>query len=114
MTDRELLIKIRERLVTKGWRQGGIGSHLGPNCLLGAIIYEDEANGNLLRMNSLRMTIPISIATNIPPEETGWLNRAITVWNDAEGRTFDEVLQVLDQAIAATEIQEETRELVLA
>ena len=42
MTDLEFLESIRDRLLQKGWLFGQMGSAEGPNCLLGAAMYEHE------------------------------------------------------------------------
>ena len=35
-SDREFLEAIKERLKTKGWQTGSLGTESGPNCILGA------------------------------------------------------------------------------
>ncbi len=80
---------VRERLVTFGWAQGAhrIWTRC---CLLGAM----EEVGLYGTATALPRR---ALWEHIPDGEE------ISVWNDAPGRTFADVLALLDKAIAAEE-----------
>lgn len=79
MTLRDRVIK---RLKTTGWCQNILEDDEGRNCIMGAVNREarnaPEYEKFVLRLFEL---------TGSPP----------TVWNDTPGRTFEEVLELLEQ-----------------
>lgn len=80
---------VRERLVTQGWTQGAMQNAIGQVCLVGA--------GSCLSSNAWLAT-RVALYRAMEPDR-GELSQ----WNDAPGRTFAEVLALLDKAIAAEE-----------
>lgn len=88
---------IREHLVTHGWTQGEMRSPDGRCCVLGAfdalLPFVARADGLVQRRQAVRR----ALWRVIPPA------MEISDWNDAPGRTFADVLALLDQAIAAEE-----------
>ena len=92
---------VRERLVKHGWVQGETRSADGRCCILGALSeyippiahrYDEPATGALRRQEVRRALWRV-----LPPTVE------ISTFNDAPGRTFAEVLALLDKAIAAEE-----------
>lgn len=92
---------IRERLVTHGWTQNEQRSADGRCCILGALsahlpfgeVHHDAPAPYTIRRQDVRR----SLWRHLPPMVE------ISAFNDAPGRTFAEVLDLLDRAIAAEE-----------
>ena len=83
----------RGHLVEFGWQQGKQGGHGEPCCAMGAITAA-VTSGDVY--HGARDALAAQLVV-----ETG--KRWIADWNDAPGRTFAEVLDLLDKAIAAEE-----------
>ena len=89
----EVLEGAREVLLKYGWFQGGFGTERIGFCLLGALRYSVTGN----------------VSASAQPPETGLavravknkLSGAVHEWNDAYGRSFEQVLDVLARAIAS-------------
>ena len=88
MTTREVLLGAAEYLRKYGWIQWETGNHGGPRCALGALesvdidsVY-DDAEYRLLR------TVGAS---------------SVVKWNDAPGRTVEEVIAAFEKAAAECE-----------
>lgn len=87
----------KERLFEKGWRTGSLGGINGPNCLVGAVINA---------RNTTDLQLPYAPAT-----ETGEtlvvlersLGTKVPVFNDAPGRTFDDIIDAIDICIKSLE-----------
>lgn len=77
-------MSIANELITRGWTQGAFAREDGSVCLLGAI---DAAGGECEIANAV---YEVFDRHGIP-----W---TIGHWNDAPGRTFDEVLRVAKEA----------------
>ena len=81
---------VRELLVTNGWKQGprGLGDP-ACRCIIHAI--DDLLPGPRGR------DVYLAVLRAVPSDDD------VSSWNDAPGRTFAEVLALLDKAIAAEE-----------
>lgn len=86
-TAREDLIEARATLLRDGWCQGQFKNQRGEHCLIGAL------SGGM-----------DGIAYKTLTELSGI--RRIARWNDSDGRTVDEVLELLDTVIAEQEKDE--------
>ena len=91
----EILRRARELLVRDGWAQHVILSGDGRRCLMGAIIHagqptpaDPEGNRRWAAVEPVCKVIG---------------HRFIGQWNDAPGRTFEEVLAAFDRAITMEE-----------
>jgi hypothetical protein len=88
----ELLSEAAVYLNTYGWRQKQYGGRGGPACLLGAL-GEAERGMGLPYEEQTRVWRLVSRALT----QTTTTER-YSVWNDAAGRTKDEVLKALEEA----------------
>ena len=86
----EILEGAKTRLIEKGWRQGDAGGPAGPNCLGGALYWTNELNGEV------PATVAYTLACDILRQK---LQTSVVAYNDALGRTFNEIMAVLDAAI---------------
>jgi len=78
------LNRLREALIERGWTQGALENGTGEVCLMGGV-------------NRAGCSNMMSIAlTQLLQEITG---SSVVAWNDATGRTFAEVLDLVDTAI---------------
>lgn len=87
----------KERLFEKGWKTGSLGGINGPNCLMGAVIGA---------RNDTDLQLPYATATEtaetlVALEQS--LGTKVPVFNDAPGRTFDEVIDAIDSCIKSLE-----------
>lgn len=80
-------------LRTDGWTQGSFGRRTGPHCLFGAV---DIATGD----DSGLYVLVAGVVSDV----IGTENRLD--WNDAPGRTIDEVLWAIEAAYDAAEDDE--------
>lgn len=110
MTSKEELIRAKEVLIRgrarleKGWCQGASardenGYTVGANlpvatsfCIFGALTYEDRYDGTLDARQLVREVLGAKLGDG-----------AIATYNDAPGRTKEEVLALVDKAIALAE-----------
>lgn len=90
MTTHMVLVRAKEYLLNHGWQQGNYGGDGGPRCMLGAVRSVDDSEGD--------NHPAVQILEGYVCPDGDLLNR----WNDAEGRTFGEVIAVFDRAILAT------------
>lgn len=88
----DILLGAKEALLTRGWYQGGMRGKNGEVCLLGAtkvaaksVSYDSGARAALLG------TLGISVAPAAPG--------GIGTWNDVPGRTFNEVIDLIDSTL---------------
>ena len=88
MTTRETLIAARAAIVACGWAQGCYRNTRGQVCALGAI---EAATGRMGAEGE-----PAAAALTLA------VGGRLAAWNDAPGRTVEEVLSAFDRAIAAT------------
>lgn len=86
----EVLTKMKELLMEKGWCQGTLRNDQGNLCLLGTLDQVYLNNDLLTPYNRAAEAIRRQIES-----------RSISNWNDAVGRTFNEVIDILDAAILA-------------
>lgn len=96
---------IAHELVTRGWIQGAMQAGDGAVCLQGAIncsIFGAPRAGPFLIADDIDTeTLRRYLDAYSTAERT--LGQPVDTWNDAEGRTFDEVLRVakeLDEVLA--------------
>jgi hypothetical protein len=80
-----------------GWRQGNFGGDGGPRCMAGAILSAKKIFCNKYDFN---YSLALRFAPNgfDGPGEIG-------TWNDAQGRTLDEVLDRLESTATLLEIR---------
>jgi hypothetical protein len=95
MTTVELLRAAKDQLLTRGWIQHAERRPDGV-CLQGAVL----AVGGF----SWEAFVALQVLACALPEAESY--NPVTYWNDAEGRTPEEVLALLDQAIARAEQEE--------
>lgn len=97
MTDlstHEVLVAAKGWLIKGGWQQLKWGSHTdGPFCALGAI--GKVARGEVAQPAKRAVADEVGIPRDAPAAE-------LMGWNDAPGRTFEEVIDAFDRAIWAT------------
>jgi hypothetical protein len=83
----------RRKLLEHGWIQGTVGDSDGATCAMGAISYVAiKAHPSV----SAFARIAFGSSFNHPNDAYG----AIADWNDAPGRTFDEVIALFDRVLA--------------
>lgn len=97
MTPAQVLNDAATYLETHGWRQHDVGEHGSPCCVLGAIA-EAAGQGDTSNMHYLA-------ASRALHEVVGG-NTSVIAWNDAPGRTVEEVTAALRSA-AQTATEEE-------
>jgi len=102
----ETLIRARQILAEDGWCQGVLWDHRGRVCAIGALLkghdllWQDDrgqilpAVGVLVEANQLAPAVERGYYS---PE--GLLQISVVKWNNAEGRTKEEVLDAFDRAI---------------
>jgi len=105
----EVFREARNRLFEHGWGQGDwiVNGHIciGAACLLagGAHLYNGQLQMDAATDDSL-------LILNEIVQADGY--RAYSTWNDQEGRTFDDVIELLELAEKRALIMEETHEAV--
>lgn len=108
VTSAQVIDAAIERLHRVGWTQQDPGPAEGPNCLLGALShgfhdltsYRSEQvlldyPSPVLRMLSRTQ---IEVVKAIHRFENEYFSQSAAVWNDAPGRTLEDVLLVLKDA----------------
>lgn len=88
------LLAMRWRLTTNGWTQGTFGIRDGKCCLVGA--------GRIVAspyMASAVHTLAWDALHQLIQRDGG--GRSAIGWNDVPGRTLDDVLALIDEAIAS-------------
>lgn len=89
-----VLRAVKERLFTKGWVQGDLGPPDGPNCIIGALRYSVN-NGQIWQVNlAIEEVVDKCFKDRLSP---------VASFNDNEGTTFDDVLDVIDLTIKSLE-----------
>jgi hypothetical protein len=95
----EILRAGKQRIETNGWCQGDElairGKEPGPCCAATAPPFWINLNDVMNALDVLKRTIGLDDSTQLAN------------WNDAPGRTVEEVLAAYDKAIAAAEAQEQ-------
>lgn len=88
----QVLEQMKAVLYEGGWRQHSAGGLVQgrPTCLMGSYAI---ANGYIPNWN--KVNVALGIRELIQVCGSG----SLTHWNDAEGRTFTEVIDAIDQAI---------------
>ena len=98
-TARTDLLRAAELLEANGWQQGRFGEAGGPQCVIGALNSAiHRAAANWLEVNS-RVGVAIL-------ELQGHIEAPPIVWNDARGRTAQEVIGAL--RATAKKLEEES------
>lgn len=82
---KQTLIEVRQLLIDKGWCQHFSENDLGQYCLMGALSIVGDPNDE-----AYIYLYPLT-------------NYGVSRWNDAPGRTFEEVIALLDKAIAGAQ-----------
>lgn len=85
------LIKIKEVLLSKGWVQGSFTDLYGSHCLLGAL---DVVSSSYYDPACLRRHLRGALHNRTKGEVTN-----LVTFNDAPGRTKEEVISLIDDAI---------------
>lgn len=86
----DILLGAKEALLRDGWQQGSIYSMEGRRtCLIGAC--RRAYSGNV--MNG-EVDAPVASALLSATDAT-----AVTLWNDEPGRTFNEVIDLIDSTL---------------
>lgn len=93
MTAREVLLKASEYLTLHGWVQHKMGHLGGPCCLVGALISVDPY-GEAREEAQQKIRRLLGIKANAENRHL----RCLVNWNDAPGRTADEVIAALRAA----------------
>lgn len=94
MSAAEILREAKQLLVDRGWCQGNLQDCHGRRCMLGAL----RAAGFAMPWYRVAEDMLIRAIG-----DTGAHWSPVAVWNDAKGRTLDEVLNKFDQAIDIAE-----------
>ena len=92
---------IADELITRGWHQGDYEARDGSVCLYGAL-WKASGIQDLCEWESLPATDPMGVALReavcqVLGDDLGkvkYPDNPVPEFNDAEGRTFDEVLRV--------------------
>lgn len=86
----QLLADMIQRIQSHGWKQGGIEDREGPNGLLSTMIVVtgSESAHKLPQYKELLAELKKRIQASSPYDNT-------VTWNDAPGRTMDEVIALL-------------------
>lgn len=91
-TVKDILIDTKKFLLSKEWHQGSYSNSSKTSfCLLGAL---DQVAESTLEKDAADTVIRKLVVSEMGP------NAGIVSWNDKEGRTKQEVLALLDKAIA--------------
>lgn len=100
----EILKGALAKLERDGWGQHFYGTADGPNCVVGACIYAgDIAPYANIDKRQARLWAVIGKAAGLKRKSNQSWWGAVTEWNDAKGRTADQVKRVLRKAIRALE-----------
>lgn len=107
----DALIRAKEYLVQHGWSSHGARGPGGEVCMAVAVSFTTRRAGySGLPPNPLgfQRVLPYLLgACNLPvPADLSCLGVRLGTWNDAPGRTLDEVLAAYDRAIDAALIEE--------
>ncbi|RJQ09405.1 MAG: hypothetical protein C4558_06295 [Dehalococcoidia bacterium] len=94
MTTAEFLRAAKARLEEDGWTQGEFGVDRSPHCVVGALVRVRDALGD----------VQIGAPEAFLARAVG--RHSIIAWNDAPGRTVEEVYAAFDKAIALAEAEE--------
>ena|SRR6266487_1341133 len=102
MSTLQALQRAKALLLTGGWQQGASGPAGGPHCIGAAVVdaiglYE-KVDGKFSPTTAQLQTRDAAFSRL---NEVTW--GSFISWNDAPGRTKEEVLSALDQAIALEE-----------
>ncbi len=92
---KDILIKAREVLVTRGWTQGAYEDSKGCVCLYGALNVADGKEPQ----DETRNSAAFNEAVAALEDQIGC--DYLDVWNDEYDRTVDDVLAVIDRAVSA-------------
>lgn len=95
----ELLNKTKAYLLEKGWVKNCFKDEDGRVCLMGAI-----NQGNRGNMDS------VNLRDEIYSDMVGTLGMSVAFWNDKEERTFNDVMDFLDEMILKAKEEPNGRE----
>jgi hypothetical protein len=92
------LTRVRSRLIGTGWKQGYFGHPEGPNCLVGAVDYEVTTFTDQGRVTGALLD---TLNGDQYHGDLYFSHRSRLInWNDAPGRTIEDVLDLIDRTIA--------------
>ena len=100
MTTHEVLVAARADLLENGWHQGYYTDGHGAKCVVGAVYHVTRWSDDGLE--------PLRLLDRLVPDGN------VPIWNDTEGRTFAEVIDLFDRAIIETAPRACAREEVAA
>jgi hypothetical protein len=107
VTVNQVLADARQLIEVHGWIQGSYGQPNCGFCMLGALhkALDDVADRDVSRLDELdqleqRAVIQLQMAMGPVVDRSA---RHITLWNDRNGRSKQEVLSLFDLAITAAE-----------
>jgi len=95
MTNREICLKAAARLREVGWRQGDFGGPDGPHCILGACRWATGYYAAYAPYTCARPSYAAITAITAITAADG-VDYDVTNWNDAPGRTAEEVIAALE------------------
>jgi hypothetical protein len=101
------LRRAREILFEQGWYQGDLHGPDKESCLIGAI--ERARRIRLAEFDFEEAPVRKELEASLKPEVLAFFEDneeglyAIAAWNDAPGRTFDEVIDLIDLTIKRLE-----------
>lgn len=90
----------------KGWKQGPanlddtrlcLGEAIGTATMKSVAASQEEEVQQVEQMTKLRLAIEANIQKTYPEDYASWVN--VITWNDAPGRTKQDVMEVLDKTI---------------
>ena len=102
MSDAEVLRAAR-KVIEFGWCQGSYWEDDGSCCAVGALFRTlGEEHVSDRNRQAVRCLQAMTVAIGDDPDGT-ILDGRITIWNDQESRTRQEVLDMLDRAVSVLE-----------
>jgi hypothetical protein len=103
----ETLIRARQILAENGWCQGVLWDHRGRVCAIGALLkghdlpWQDDRSQILPALGVLAEANQLAPAVERGCSPEALLQISVVTWNNAEGRTKEEVLDAFDRAIGS-------------
>jgi len=98
MTNREICLKAAQRLREVGWRQNKYGPEQGPHCMVGACrwaagYFAAPLTATHAELDQAGHAASSAVANVVRPRRGAI---AASFWNDAPGRTAEEVIAALE------------------
>lgn len=89
----QILLQVRDRLLTKGWHKGSTGSADGPNCLYGALVRAHDCIIIDCEVNALvQATLGPDLQDEIGPS-------SVTHFNDNPETQLEDIIGFIDQLV---------------